>query len=403
MHFAVEAMRPDGTTLAQRIEADNAGAAAETLREKGLVILRLDETSDAPPAVESSERHHARVAPRDLILLTRQMNMLLEAGTPLVPALESAEQQSARPAMRKTLRRLRQRVEEGDSLTEALEAEHGAFDAVFCSMVAAGEATASLPMTFGRLCELAQQQQKVRRMVRGALMYPTILSILLVAVVAVLIFFVAPRFKMLFVNLDSGLPAMTGALFAISETLRSAWPFVLGGFGAAVVGTVLLLRRRQTRDRLAELVLRLPLVGPMTSRLIFARVVRIWAAMLHCHVPLLDAIRQSRNAVSNPSFLDLIDHVEETVAGGGRVGHALSSTGLADPIVVSALRTGEENGRLTEATDFVSDWMDEDNATTVQNLTRLAEPTLLAVMGVIVGLVAIALFLPLFDMATAAG
>ena len=270
-------------------------------------------------------------------------------------------------------------------------------------MVAAGEATATLAVTFARLCKLAQQQQQVRRVVRGALIYPIVLCVLLVAVVAVLLFFVAPRFRMLFVNLDSTLPALTGLLFDVSEALRSSWPIVVGSLVVVVVAAVLLLRRRATRDRLAELVLRLPLLGRLTSRLIFARVVRIWAAMLHCHVPLLDAIRQSRHAVSNPSFLRLIDEVEETVAAGGRIGQALSATGLADPIVVSALRTGEENGRLTEATDFVSDWMDDDNATTVQNITRLAEPTLLAVMGVIVGLVAIALFLPLFDMATAAG
>lgn len=124
--------------------------------------------------------------------------------------------------------------------------------------------------------------------------------------------------------------------------------------------------------------------------------------MLRCHVPLLETIRQSREAVRNGAYLHLLAQVEEVVTSGGRVGPALAEAGIADPIIVSALRTGEENGRLAEAAEFVSNWMDEDNANAVQQLTRLTEPLLLAVMGVFVGFIAMSLFVPLFDMATAA-
>ena len=124
--------------------------------------------------------------------------------------------------------------------------------------------------------------------------------------------------------------------------------------------------------------------------------------MLRSHVPLLDTIRQSRDAVTSPTFLRLLTQVEDLVASGGRMGQAIASAGLADAVIVSALRTGEENGRLSDAADFVSDWMDEENTATVQHLTRMAEPLLLAVMGLIVGFVAMSLFLPLFDLAGAA-
>jgi type IV pilus assembly protein PilC len=123
--------------------------------------------------------------------------------------------------------------------------------------------------------------------------------------------------------------------------------------------------------------------------------------MLRCHIPLLEAIRQSRFAVTNAAFLRLITQVEDAVASGGRMGQALGVARLADPVIVSAIRVGEDNGRLAEATDFVSNWLDEDNTNAVQHMTRLAEPTMLGIMGVVVGLVALSLFVPLFDLAGA--
>jgi type II secretory pathway component PulF len=270
-------------------------------------------------------------------------------------------------------------------------------------MVAAGEATATLPDVFGRLCELAQRQQHTRTLVLGALLYPCILTVLLIGVVSILLFFVVPRFKMLFTSMRSPLPATTKILFDLSEFLTRDWPYLVGGLVAVVIGLIVGLRLPGTRPGLDRLVLRLPVVGRLVSRLIFARVVRIWAAMLRCHVPLLEAIRPSKKAVTNVAFLELIAAVEESVSSGGRMGQAIAGASIADPVIVSAIKTGEDNGRLAEATDFVSSWIDEDNANMIQHVTRLAEPMMLAAMGVVVGFVAMSLFVPLFDLASAAG
>jgi type IV pilus assembly protein PilC len=331
------------------------------------------------------------------------MKMLLEAGSPLVPALEATASQTTKPAMRALVSRLRERVEEGETLAGALDAEPHSFDPVFRSMVAAGEATAALPEVFGRLCDLCSQQLQTRKMVVGALLYPVILMGLLLAVVLTLLLFVVPRFETLFTSLNSSLPATTEVLFTASVALRSYWPAVTAGavlLVGGVIGACYLPGARRTVD---ALLIRLPVVGPLVTRIIFARVVRVWAAMLRCHVQLLDAIEQSREAITNHAFLEMIDQVGESVSSGGRMGEALAATRLADPIIVSALRTGEDNGRLGDAADFVSTWLDEDNATAVQHITRMAEPLLLAVMGIVVGFVAMALFLPLFDLASAAG
>jgi type II secretory pathway component PulF len=397
-------MSADGATVRGQTEAGDHAEAVGSLRERGLVVLRLDETAQTPQRSVASlfQVYRAEMTVRDLILFTRQMKMLLEAGAPLVPALEATAEQTTKPFMRALLHRLRQRLEEGDNLCKALEAEGHLFDPVFRSMIAAGEATASLPEVFGRLCDLAHQQQKTRKLVIGALLYPAILTVLLVVVASVLLFFVVPRFKTLFMSLNAPLPALTRVLFGIAEFTSRQWPYLLGALLAVIAAIVLCFRLPSCRHWLDEVLLRLPLIGRLLSRLIFARVVRIWAAMLRCHVPLLEAIRQSRAAITNVAFLRLITQVEESVSSGGRMGQALAAARIADPLIVSAIRTGEDNGRLAEATDFVSGWLDEDNTNTVQHVTRLAEPAMLAVMGVVVGFVAMALFVPLFDLAGAA-
>jgi len=404
MLFVYEALRTDGTAVVDRLEAGDRLAAAGALRERGLVVLRLEATTeDAPAAGPGWSVLSHRITHRDRILFTRQLKMLLEAGAPLVPALEAAEEQTLKPVMRQLLRRLRVRVEQGDSLARALEDEAELFDPVFRSMVATGEATATLPQVFGRLAALAQQQEQARKQVLGALLYPAILSVLMLGVIVVLLLFVVPRFRTLFLSLRSPLPVTTELLFAASEFATRYGLYVLGLLAAGVTVGVLALRMPATRAWLDDLQLRLPLLGPLVRRLQFARILRVWAAMLRSHVPVLDALQQSRAAVRNAACLRALAQVEEAVTSGGRLGPSLASTRLADAVIVAALRTGEENGRLAEATEFVSGWLDEDNAATIHQLTRLAEPLLLALMGVVVGFVAMSLFVPLFDLASAAG
>lgn len=403
MQFVFEAMQSDGRTVVDRLEAGGRTEAVAALRERGLIVLRLDEQVVAAKAATAAwlNRWSQGITLRDTVLLTRQLQMLLEAGCPLVPALVAAESQTNKPLMRAILHRVRIRVEEGESLSAALADERRHFDPVFLSMVAAGEATATLPKVFGRLAALAQQQQQARRMLTGALLYPAVLCVMLAAVMLVLLFFVVPRFRTLFLSLNSPLPPTTLLLFDLSRWLATWWPAVATAVVLLGFGVVLALHLPRTRTALDGLLLRLPLVGRVLARLTLAKVLRVWAAMLRSHVPLLETIDQSREAVRNARFLRMLEDVKESVSSGGRVGQALHDAQLADPIVVSAIRTGEENGRLSEAIDFVSGWVDEDNATLLQSLTRLAEPLLLALMGVVVGFVAMSLFLPLFDLATA--
>jgi type II secretory pathway component PulF len=405
VQFTYEAMAPDGQVVTDRIDGNTPAEAADTLRANGLTVLRMDAARGAARnrRTEAVKHGSGRVKSGDLMLFTRQLKMLLEAGSALVPALEAVERQATKPPVKQLVRKIRLHVEEGGTLTEAFQEHRDVFRPVFCSMVAAGEATATLPETFDRLNELTVRQRKTRKTVIGALIYPAILSLLCLGVAGVVVGFVVPRFTDLFTNLGSPLPPVTRLLFAASGYVLEYWPVAVGVLFALLVGVVVALRIESLRLRLDLLLLRAPVIGRVAARLILARVLRIWAAMLRSHVPLLDTIQHSRTALTNVAFLKLVRDVEEAVAGGGSIGRTLGESDLVEPVVASAIRTGEENGRLSDAVDFVSSWMDHDNAQIIASLTRVVEPTLLAGMGLFVGMVAMSLFIPLFDLAMAGG
>lgn len=400
MNFTYEAIAGDGRLIQDRIEAETTHLAADALRNRGLTVMRLAAVAEDDGGV-GRVRSWGGVSGQDLLVLTRQMKMLLDSGATVVQALEAIERQTAKSVVARMVAQVRGYVEKGGSLSDALAKHPTVFSSIYRSMISAAEVTASLPTAFSRLSEMAERQQRVRKTVMGAMLYPGILTVMCVCAVAVLITFVVPRFRDLFLNLRSPLPASTKAMFAVSEFVMNYWPGMLLGIGGLGLAAALASSRPALRQWLDDRILALPFLGRIRNRLQVARVLRMWSAMLNSHVPLMETIKLSQTAAGCASIRDLIQRVENAVAGGGRVGRTLAQTRVVEPVVASAIATGEENGRLAEAVEFVSTWMDDDNAQLLTAATRIVEPALLALMGLIVGSVAMSLFIPLFDLATA--
>jgi type II secretory pathway component PulF len=400
MQFAYEAIALDGRLVADRIEADSQSQAADALRTRGLTITRLDAAGEND-AAGRRWLEWGGINSRDMMVFTRQIKMLIDSGAAVVQALEAIERQTVKRSVARMVGQIRAHVEKGGSLSDALARHPTVFPSVYRAMITAGEATASLPASLSRLADLAERQQRVRKTVTGALLYPAILSVMCGGAVTTLVTFVVPRFRDLFVNLRAPLPASTEVMFALSGIVTSYWPMLLLAIGVSCGAVTFAARRPGTRQWLDERIMSLPVLGRIRNRLMVARVLRMWAAMLRSHVPLLETIQLSRNALTSSAMLDLMDKVEDAVAGGGRVGRTLAQTRIVEPVVASAISTGEENGKLAEAVEFVSNWMDDDNTQLIAATTRVVEPALLAFMGLIVGTVAMSLFIPLFDLATA--
>lgn len=412
MNFAFQAVRDNGELIADRIEASSSRDAIGALRDRGLTVVRLTQSGDAEgaergPATErprdGSWLAGRRVGQRDLLLFMRQMKMLLESGAPLVEALTAVERQCTGQGLRDVLHDIRDKVERGGSLSAAFLDRPDVFRPVQRSMIAAGEAAAALPEAFRRLSDMAVQQQTTRRAVVGALAYPAVLLALSLITCVILMCFVIPRFAGLFESLNTPLPLTTQLAFGASAILIAHWPLILAGLGGATVALCILARTARLRAVLDEVLLATPIVGRLAQRLILARILRIWAATLRARVPLIDALQHSHGATANAAFRQLVANVITSVEGGGQISQALSLSRLVDPIVAAAIATGEQHGRLVESVEFVADWMDEENIAAISTVARLAEPIFLSLIGLVVGFVATALFIPLFDLATAGG
>lgn len=272
-----------------------------------------------------------------------------------------------------------------------------------CSIVGAGEATGTLADSFARLSDLLETRQRLRKRIIGALSYPCALLLLAAGVVATMMLFVLPRFTSLFAMLDVDLPAIMRLMLAAGDGIKTWWPLVFGPPAAAIAGLVFWSRTAPGRRTLGRLILRVPLLGRAVGGVILSQLLLVWAALLRSHVSVLEAIGQTRGITSNVVFARLIADVEQAVTEGRSISGVLGQSKVVPAPVVSAIAVGEDSGRLGESMEFVGKWVEEDTNGLIASLTRLLEPAILVFMGLVVGAVSVSLFLPLFEIATAAG
>ena len=427
MIFSYTAVNARNERLTETLEAADLSAARQELMQRGLFVLKLEQgqTSKQHRRRESrngvgtlllgslAARAHSssqpispaapHAKPVELMLFARQMAMMQQAGAPIVPSLRTLREQPGRASWHALLDDLADNVEGGMSLHEALAQHQRYFSGTFTSIIAAGEATGSVADSFARLAALSEARQRVRKQIISALLYPCVLLFLAMGVVVTMTTFVLPRFATLFEMLDAELPTITTIMLGAAGWLKTGWPVVLGLPLAAIIMLVIWLRTRNGRQTLQLLALRVPLLGRIVAGTILSRLLLVWGAMLRSHVSVLDAVRQAREVTSHVVFVQLIADIELAISEGRSINGVMKQAAVVPPPVVSAVAVGEDSGRLGESLDFVGKWLEEETNTLIAQLTRTLEPAILIFMGLVVGAVCVSLFLPLFDIATAAG
>lgn len=288
-------------------------------------------------------------------------------------------------------------------LSEAM-AEHPLyFDGVCRSLIAAGEAGGKLEVLLDSLASLTRQQLKVRTAVVGALTYPLLLMVIAGAVVVSMIGFVLPRFEGLFKTLSTPLPVTTKWLMALSEVMREHW-LILGVSILGVVGGIVWwLRSPSGQSAVQRAVISIPVAGPCARSIITARLARVLGVLVEGKVPLLDSIRLARGSTAHEQYAELMTRAENAIIKGDTLAAELERSPLVSPSVCEAVRSGEKTGQLGRVLLTLAGYMDEDNEVTIRTMTRLVEPVILVILGLMVGTIAISMFLPLFDLTAAAG
>jgi type II secretory pathway component PulF len=400
MKLAYQAFDGVGKSLSGVAEAANVAEAVETLRRQGLHVVEI---KPAGAAVKTRSKRLSRGRRlRNLAIFTRQLSVLVSSGTPLVQALGALERQTKDAVWREIVTSVRVKVEEGISLADAMEDHPQAFDAVCRSLIAAGESGGGFDVMLERLAVLSKKQLQIRSAVLGAMVYPALLISVAVGVLALMLLFVLPRFADLFESLGAPLPPATQMLMTLSDALKTHWwtiPFI---GGAAFFAGRHWINSKGGRRALDLVALKLPVLGAMTRNFAVARLSRILGVLVLGKVPLLDALRLTRQTLRNSCYVDLMERAEESVTRGGTISGVFATTDLINPALCEAIRSGESSGQMGPLLINIAEFLDEENEVVTKSLTSILEPLILVILGLIVGFVALSMFLPLFDLAASA-
>jgi general secretion pathway protein F len=390
------------------VDAESARAAKTKLRRDGVVLTELAES--AAQATTPHERRRVsfslaslrRISPLDLAIATRQLSTLVGAGVPLVQALSALAEQVEGARLKGVIGRIRDRVNEGVTLADAM-AQAGPFSDLYIGMVRAGEAGGALEQVLARLADYLEGQVRLRNKVTTVLIYPSMLLLLACVAVAILVTVVLPQITGLLASLNRPLPWFTRLIMAVSDFARHWWWAVAIVVVAVIVGVRASLRTPRGRALFDRLKLRLPIVGRTVRLIAISRFTRTLSTLLAGGLPIVRALDISKHVANNVVLGAAIDSARDSVTEGASLAAPLRASGEFPPVVVHMVEVGERSGELEAMLEKVAQTYEEQVETSVSRVTALLEPILLLVMVGIVVVIIAATLVPLLDVTTSIG
>ena len=362
------------------------------LRRMGITLIRARQASREG---FSFRRHAGR---RDLISFCFHMQQIARANAPLLEGLKDLIGSTENSRFRDLLTLVADDLEGGKLLSEALAAHPRVFDKVFVALVRAAEKSDQMETVFARLEGRLKQQDELHAEFTRLLIYPSLAATAVLAAAAVLLFYLTPKLAMLVSSLNLPMPATTRALIAVSDAARAHLPWLLPGLAVALAGTVVGFRQSpRLAARLDGLLLRLPILGPALRKRILARVTGLLALLLQSGVGLLEALQACGESANNRVIRAKLMAATHLIAGGGGVGDSLGRQSLLPPLVLRMVHTGEANGALAEALENVAWFFERDSRETITRVLKLLEPGLAALLGLLLALLLLSVFLPVYQ------
>lgn len=397
--FEYTALEASGRKTRGLTEADSERHARRLLREKGLVPLSVQATATQPGhTATKGSTARTRLSPTQVVLFTRLLGALLESGLPIDDALSAIAKQSADPALRRVVLDVRSRVLEGQSLSDAVSQFPRAFPEVYCATVGAGEQTRLLPLVLQRVADYLERRQEVQQKIRLAMIYPAVLTIVSLLVVAGLLSFVVPEIVKVFEHSSQQLPGITIALLAISDFLQAHGLLLIAALGLAVFGCRALLRRPRMRLAWDRLLLTLPVIGEFSRENDAGRFARTLGILLNSGLNMLEAFRIAEKSVVNLVLRADLEEAATRVREGEALATALSRTPHLPPLLVHLVASGESAGELPRMLETAADSSDRAVQLRLAIGLNLLEPALILTMGLVVLLIVLAILLPIFEM-----
>lgn len=340
-----------------------------------------------------------KVKPEDIALFSRQLATMMAAGIPLVQSFSIVGNGHDNPAVQKLILDIKADVEGGSALHEALARHPLYFDDLYVNLVEAGEQAGALESLLDKIATYKEKTEALKKKVKKALFYPTAVMVVAIVVTIILLIFVIPQFEALFKGFGAELPAFTQFVIDLSRLLQDQGIlFAAGIFGAGYTFLYFKKRSKAMREALDRMALKLPIIGPILEKAAIARFARTLATMFAAGVPMVEALESVAGATGNIVYSNAVMKMREEVSTGQRLQQAMLNTGLFPNMVIQMIAVGEESGSLDEMSGKVATFFEADVDNAVDSMSSLLEPLIMAILGVLVGGLVIAMYLPIFKM-----
>jgi type IV pilus assembly protein PilC len=396
--FAYSGRTRGGQTVSGERVADTMDAAVAGLRRDQIMVTRIDQAKAAKAAAKKAGKGGVKVPAKNLAIFTRQFSVMIDAGLPLVQCLDILGKQEPHKGFSAVILKVREDVEAGAALADAMKKHPKTFDALYSNMIAAGEAGGILDTILKRLAVYIEKAVKLKGEVKSAMIYPVAVIVIAVVVVGAILWKVIPTFAQLFAGMGAQLPLPTRVVIAASDGLVAyGWILIVlaGAAGYALKSYYATEKGRRVID---GLLLKAPILGSILRKVAVARFCRTLSTLMASGVPILDGLDITARTAGNAIIEDAIQVTRSSIERGETISAPLRDTNVFPSMVVQMINVGETTGALDAMLSKIADFYEEEVDTAVAGLLTLMEPVMIAFLGVVVGGIVIAMYMPIFDL-----
>ncbi len=391
-----------GSKTTGEIKGKNVAMVRAELRKQGISVTKVSKKAEPIVIFGIGGERSKPITAADIAVFARQLTTMMKAGIPLVQSFEIVAASVENPSLQKLILSLQAEVEAGNTLANSLRKFPNEFDDLFCNLVEAGEQSGALEELLNRVALYKEKSEALKAKVKKAMTYPISVLVIATIITAILLIKVVPTFEDMFKSFGGELPAATQFVVNVSNVVQDGWlPALIIGFAIFKGFGEARKRSKPFSNRVDEVILKLPLFGNIVYKSIVARFSRTLSTTFAAGVPMVEALDSVAGAAGNNVYFQAIKKIQEEVSAGTQLNFCLSSTGLWPPMLVSMVSIGEESGALDEMLEKVADFYEAEVDDAVDNLTALMEPILMSFLGVVVGGLLIAMYLPIFKMGDA--
>ena len=391
--FKYTAKEINGKTVSGVLEYSDKALLIDALRKKDLIIISIEETAKKRPISMGGG-----VKLEEIVIFSRQLATMVDSGIPLVQALDILGEQIEKPVFRSILAKIKDDIETGSSLSDAFARHPAVFSTLYVNMVRAGESSGALDDILDRLATYLEKSNTLQRKVKSSLIYPAVVVTMAMLITLVMLIKVIPTFKGIFSMLGGELPFPTRVLIFVSDTIRKMFVYVASGIAIGVFALKRYMKTRQGRENFDKMLLSMPILGPLFRKVAVAKFTRTLATLVKSGVPILVSLEIVGKTAGNTVIEKAVESVRTGIKEGENIADPLAKSGAFPPMVVRMIKVGEQTGELEKMLTKIADFYEDQVDAAVSGLTSLIEPLIIGFLGIVIGGIVIAMFLPVFKL-----